>query len=1089
MKLLLYLLLFTLQKVHGTPVFCLETSDLSSDQLLIGCLGVRLSWLYAVFDDLLSVLDFAVNLRCETGICPVDIQNHGHYCSNANTQGEAHTHIQPADTLDRCCLTHWRCYQEVKERNCSRPTPIHTNYTCSYNSSCDTLDFCDEGFCLCDRTVIDCISSNYPITKQDGDNQPITSQTVFSFVTDLPDNDTHISEVFYGIDRVEVSQSDFELEILSYGLNDTLNETMSNFTNELVSVNGSQTNQSTENPAIYQTGPEEVEIEEQEKEVEDRNSERGSTGQEEEEKGMEYEDVPGVSNEIVSIQNTPSLKTPEKIFSVSFYLLSLNIFCLITDEQTVSTQLTLITVSQTVTHLPKTHTYTSTHLNPTQHLSITQRPASTAYITPATTYTHTLTHPDHQTSEEEEESEEDKTVDHEDTLPPVTSNTLKPAYTPAHGTHKTHVVKPLTRTSSPGTHRTHTVKPLTHITAPGVHTTRTVESYISAPSHNITEEKWDESVEEREDQETVEKESDKEIEEQPTQTNQSMYTSLMTTPTKTSTNQNLHYRTTPSRPSNENAVDATTSVPLSSERESDEKDISVEEMEKDSEEREKAVEEVEKESVNEDFLLNTLNKTNKSSAELPGDLSITKPTTSASHSKQTQAKIRASHMGSSSEEDERQKKESKEDLQSDKDSENTGSIGQNSILSLNKEMDHNQTTTTSPTSTNTTPDITVNSYIWIIPALISKHSTQGVFPRPTAHTPAEPTENHKTTSTVPHEPTSSWTPKTTSGHVVETVPQPQKPAHPPLNQPSIAPMTTSAQEESAEEEEPAEVEEKKEEKEPYDSSQETDKIESIRVRRRAVPFFAWSLLEAAGLSDLKVHEESKECSMSFLQYNAAGQVLRDMSGLGEMLNCLTGRCPHEYQHYGCYCGQQGTGNPVDQLDRCCFLQQCCLEQLSVLGCRKNRKLNAQISCHNGKPQCLGASVCDRLQCVCDRSTADCIAASRFNHSITSSCSGPRPPCHRKPHSSTQLASQISSEESNEMTLPHPQPNTQSQQFNTQVQPHTLSVGTKHTHTNSKPAGGNKQEDEEEEEPGKVEEEEVEEEEEKEDEEEEEELEQ
>lgn len=149
-----------------------------------------------------------------------------------------------------------------------------------------------------------------------------------------------------------------------------------------------------------------------------------------------------------------------------------------------------------------------------------------------------------------------------------------------------------------------------------------------------------------------------------------------------------------------------------------------------------------------------------------------------------------------------------------------------------------------------------------------------------------------------------------------------------------------------------------------------------------------------------------ECSTSFLQYSASGQVLRDMSALGEMLHCLTGRCPHEYQHYGCYCGQQGTGNPADQLDRsehtkthistpakmleshthtltgsvcvckecycncavkfsaevswlsltclcvrCCFLQQCCLEQLSVMGCRKNRKLNARISCQKGKPRC------------------------------------------------------------------------------------------------------------------------------------------
>uniref|UniRef100_A0AAX7TXB9 Phospholipase A2-like central domain-containing protein n=1 Tax=Astatotilapia calliptera TaxID=8154 RepID=A0AAX7TXB9_ASTCA len=34
-----------------------------------------------------------------------------------------------------------------------------------------------------------------------------------------------------------------------------------------------------------------------------------------------------------------------------------------------------------------------------------------------------------------------------------------------------------------------------------------------------------------------------------------------------------------------------------------------------------------------------------------------------------------------------------------------------------------------------------------------------------------------------------------------------------------------------------------------------------------------------------------------------------------MLHCLTGRCPHEYEMYGCYCGQEGGGQPLDQLDR------------------------------------------------------------------------------------------------------------------------------------------------------------------------------
>ncbi|KAI7809807.1 putative HERV-H LTR-associating protein 1, partial [Triplophysa rosa] len=525
--------------IQSTPIFCPETSDLGSDQLLIGCLGVQFSWLYAVFDDLLSVLEFAVHLHCETGLCPADILNHGHYCSNANTWDKAHTHIQPANTLDSCCLTHWRCYQGLKERNCSRRIPTHTNYTCGYNSSCDMLDFCDEGFCRCDQSVIDCISSNYP-NKQDGNNQPITLQT------DLLDNDTYTSEMFNVTDRLELYPSDFDM----YGVNDTLNETMSNSTTELIM----------------------------------------------------------------------KLKS-------SFYL---NTYSILNKE------------------------------------------------------------------ESDEEAED---------------NTLKPsAYTTAHTTHT---------------------------------------------------------------------------------------------------------------------------------------------------------------------------------------------------------------------------------------------------------------------------------------------------------------------------------------------------------------------EESAEEEE----QEKEEMKEPSDSSQESEKRGSARIQRRALPFSAWSLLEAAGLSDLEEQKESEECSMSLFQYDTAGQVLKDMSALGEMLNCLTGRCPHEYQHYGCYCGQQGRGKPVDQLDRCCFLHQCCLEQLSALGCRRNRKLNAQISCQKGKPQCVGTSVCNRLQCVCDRSTAECMAASFFNQSVTSSCSGPRPPCHRNPHSSMQSANQDSSEESNEMSPQRPQLNTQNQS-NIQVRPQISTSGKNPTH--SKTEGGNKQEEEEEEEePGKEEEEELE----------------
>lgn len=58
-----------------------------------------------------------------------------------------------------------------------------------------------------------------------------------------------------------------------------------------------------------------------------------------------------------------------------------------------------------------------------------------------------------------------------------------------------------------------------------------------------------------------------------------------------------------------------------------------------------------------------------------------------------------------------------------------------------------------------------------------------------------------------------------------------------------------------------------------------------------------------------------ECSKSFTLYGSDGQAKREMPALGEMLHCLTGRCPHEYEMYGCYCGQEGAGQPLDQLDR------------------------------------------------------------------------------------------------------------------------------------------------------------------------------
>uniref|UniRef100_A0A671WXZ5 Otoconin 90 n=1 Tax=Sparus aurata TaxID=8175 RepID=A0A671WXZ5_SPAAU len=161
-------------------------------------------------------------------------------------------------------------------------------------------------------------------------------------------------------------------------------------------------------------------------------------------------------------------------------------------------------------------------------------------------------------------------------------------------------------------------------------------------------------------------------------------------------------------------------------------------------------------------------------------------------------------------------------------------------------------------------------------------------------------------------------------------------------------------------------------------------------------------------------EEGEQCSHSFTVYGGDGRVRQEMPALGEMLHCLTGRCPHEYEMYGCYCGQQGGGQPLDQLDRCCFFHHCCLMQIGSMGCRWDRKLNAQISCESNKPRCQGVTVCDKLQCVCDRTTAECMSAAHFNHSLPSQrCRGPAPPCRRASRPPKPRASPESSEESEE----------------------------------------------------------------------------
>uniref|UniRef100_A0A8C3T4S0 Phospholipase A2-like central domain-containing protein n=1 Tax=Chelydra serpentina TaxID=8475 RepID=A0A8C3T4S0_CHESE len=156
-----------------------------------------------------------------------------------------------------------------------------------------------------------------------------------------------------------------------------------------------------------------------------------------------------------------------------------------------------------------------------------------------------------------------------------------------------------------------------------------------------------------------------------------------------------------------------------------------------------------------------------------------------------------------------------------------------------------------------------------------------------------------------------------------------------------------------------------------------------------------SLYSVVALKDMVSAQEIVQCQIllnemslftvcdrfTFLQMRGNGKVKRELPRLGEMLYCLTDRCPQEFESYGCYCGQEGRGYPTDVLDRCCFSHQCCMEQVKKLGCQSEGSLRSEVVCLDHKPKCIGWSMCEKLLCTCDKTAAECMAAASFNESL------------------------------------------------------------------------------------------------------------
>ncbi|XP_021562747.1 otoconin-90 [Carlito syrichta] len=165
----------------------------------------------------------------------------------------------------------------------------------------------------------------------------------------------------------------------------------------------------------------------------------------------------------------------------------------------------------------------------------------------------------------------------------------------------------------------------------------------------------------------------------------------------------------------------------------------------------------------------------------------------------------------------------------------------------------------------------------------------------------------------------------------------------------------------------------------------------------------------------------KACDRFTFLHLGRGGDMKVLPQLGEMLFCLASRCPEEFESYGCYCGQEGRGEPRDALDRCCLSHHCCLEQVRRLGCLPERLPRSAVVCVDHTPKCGGQSLCEKLVCACDQTAAECMASASFNQSLKSSgppeCLGQAAGCEDNPGGRPSASTPGSSSEEDSEEVP------------------------------------------------------------------------
>ncbi|XP_031552259.1 uncharacterized protein LOC116289456 [Actinia tenebrosa] len=112
---------------------------------------------------------------------------------------------------------------------------------------------------------------------------------------------------------------------------------------------------------------------------------------------------------------------------------------------------------------------------------------------------------------------------------------------------------------------------------------------------------------------------------------------------------------------------------------------------------------------------------------------------------------------------------------------------------------------------------------------------------------------------------------------------------------------------------------------------------------------------------------------------------RGLADFGLMILCGTGRNPFDYNGYGCYCGFDGHGNPVDDVDRCCQAHDRCYDRVKASGVCPFGV--AAYTFPYKTTECTGCKPpsyywffgkCRYALCQCDSQAVKCFRRSKYN---------------------------------------------------------------------------------------------------------------